>query len=235
MAAHRAPALRRTFSRLPPLVSIGIAIVAAVFFARGVRASSERLHATLDELRGELPLDRATSYRTQLVADFDPRAPWLLALAARAQAWLVVMGLVRLGSLPLELIDLVDEPHRRLGLVPADDRLVLVHVVLAGAVLAAGIGALGGRGWIARLDLGAPSRSELVQARALTRATALSAVGALAAGGTGAAVMAWTPMSLYWLHDMAAQSVVFAVCASLAAAATVLASRAVRRARVVEV
>jgi hypothetical protein len=191
---------------VPPLVSIAVALVSAAFFLRDVATSRERWGRSFEELRrAERVHAPSAGYRAHRVLALDPRAPQRLALASCVTSWWVMMGLVRLGVLVVEIPNLTDEPHRRLGLVPDGPSLVLVHGGLALTIFAALVGALRLRGWLHTLVT-------LARRAPFAIAIATGTLATLGAVGASCAVVLQTPMSLYWLHEIAASSAVYAAC-----------------------
>lgn len=198
---------------MPPLVSIALALVSAAFFLRDVATSRERWGRSFEELRrAERVHAPSAGYRAHRVLELDPRAPQRLALASRVTSWWVVMGLVRLGVLVVEIPNLTDEPHRRLGLVPDGPSLVLAHGGLALTIFAALVGALRLRGWLHVLVSAPLDRETLARRAPFAIAIATGTLATLGAVGASCAVVLQTPMSLYWLHEIAASSAVYAAC-----------------------
>ncbi|GAB4111853.1 MAG: hypothetical protein OHK0013_47950 [Sandaracinaceae bacterium] len=227
-------ARRGKLAVVPSYVTIGLSALSAAFFSLGLSRSRRYLEETLVAVGRSERDDVGDSYRAQRRVEPDPRAPLHLAIAARALGWLALMGLVWLVNLPVQLVDLTDEPHRRLGLVPADDRLVVAHAALAVLVLATSIGAAVARGWVRQLEDAAPPRAELERARPLAAATVLSSVASLGGAATAGAVWNGTPIYLYWLHAILTNCVVYAVCAALTCLATARAWRSLRSWRTTE-
>ena len=198
---------------MPPLVSIAVALVSAAFFLRDVATSRERWGRSFEELRrAERVHAPSAGYRAHRVLALDPRAPQRLALASCGTSWWVMMGLVRLGVLVVEIPNLTDEPHRRLGLVPDGPSLVLVHGGLALTIFAALVGALRLRGWLHTLVSAPLDRVTLARRAPFAIAIATGTLATLGAVGASCAVVLQTPMSLYWLHEIAASSAVYAAC-----------------------
>jgi hypothetical protein len=217
-----------------PLATLAIALVTAGLCARGVGDLAQRLSESLARLRTVGPAEGVgATYRSQRVAEPDRRAPLYLAIAAQAQAWLVVVGSVRLGVLPLDIINLVDEPHRRLGLTPADDSLVAWHALLGAVIVLSCVTAWLSRRSIVKLADGLEPPRDLHRLRALATGALASGLAAAAGAATTAAMVLGTPMSIYWLRAMGAQSAIYAAGAGLVTTVSIVALRAARRRQVV--
>lgn len=210
---------------------IGISLTTAVICARLTPRLAGRLRLAIAPLREVRPAREAgIPYRSQTISAPDPRLPILLAVAAQALLWLAVASVLRLQSVPLDVINLIDEPHQDLSLVPRDHSLVIAHVALGILAALTGLASLLGRRAIARLaapgaDPGRALRRSVAPSALLGLLLGTAAVAGLAALG----VVTQTPMSLYWLDWMALQNGIYAAGCGLvgliAAAAFVSARR----------
>ena len=190
----------------------GVAVAGALGFAayagtaRRASGWATVFHPDGSPFRGGAPIRIPTT---------EPRA---VRLAAGAFVFTAGVTAIRSGlGLLDDLINLVDEPHRRLGLVPSTPTLSLVTLAYGGAgLIVAGV-----------LVHSARAMRRPEGARRLWGGVAAAVL--LPAAVTHAWLVATTCESIYWTRRMLVYSVAHALALALALIAAVLASRSAHR------